>query len=100
MTEQIPPSGDRKVDRLLDSLRAEGIPEAEMLNVLQARLANAVSADPDWVTHCETCSVLYDGTLDVCPENVRHRVRTFDANSSQFRGFVAGRRESITDTDI
>jgi hypothetical protein len=96
----IPPSGDPRIDELLDSLRAAGVPEDGLLDELKRRLANAVSDEPDWVTHCETCSALYNGALDGCPENKRHRTRKLDANSSAFRGFVAGRRESITDTDI
>ncbi len=86
----IPPSGDPKIDQLLDSLRAEGVPETGLLDAVRARLANAVSAEPDWVTHCETCSALYNGALDACPENKRHRTRKLDANSSAFRAFVAG----------
>lgn len=90
----------KQEDHADDRQRAAGVPETGLLDAVQARLANAVSAEPDWITHCETCSVLYEGTLDVCPENVRHRVRTLDANSSAFRAYVAGRRGSITDTDI
>lgn len=85
----IPPSGDPKIDQLLDSLRAAGVPDDQLLAAVQERLAVATSDNPDWVTHCPKCSVLYNGALDTCPENRRHSVHlsVLDANSPAFRAF-------------
>jgi hypothetical protein len=98
----IPPSGDPRIDELLDSLRAAGVPEDQLLPTLLAHLANAVSAEPDWVTHCNYCSALYNGAMEHCPRDKRHRITRIDANSPAFRAFVAERRAAVAaeDTDI
>jgi hypothetical protein len=95
----IPPSGNPEIDQLLDSLRAAGIPDDQLLPTLQARLAAATSDNPDWVTHCPKCSVLYNGALETCPENRRHSVHmsVLDANSPAFQTFRVSSLRRRTD---
>lgn len=49
-----------------------------------------LASDPvnaDWVTHCQACSCLYEGTLDQCPSGLGHKVGWLDMNSPDVRAF-------------